>query len=135
MNGDDTKASNLKAPLRSARTKKNVQMGPDSTGQNSSRAKFHSKAELQRTQTNVRNNKGGGDDLKGGDALNSAPSADTNQITGSSPKTHEAAEPRQGQQRKQQVTNEDTSGNVKVFCRFRPLNKRELATTGNKICC
>lgn len=57
-------------------------------------------------------------------------------MTGSSPKTHEVAEPRPGQQQqRKQPVNEDTSGNVKVFCRFRPLNKRELATTGNKICC
>jgi kinesin family protein 5 len=27
------------------------------------------------------------------------------------------------------------SGNVRVFCRFRPLNQRELGTTGHKICC
>ena len=28
----------------------------------------------------------------------------------------------------------ETSGNVKVFCRFRPLNERELETTGENLC-
>lgn len=28
----------------------------------------------------------------------------------------------------------DSGGNVRVFCRFRPLNKREIATTENQLC-
>ena len=28
----------------------------------------------------------------------------------------------------------ESSGNVKVFCRFRPLNERELETTGETLC-
>jgi hypothetical protein len=28
----------------------------------------------------------------------------------------------------------ESSGNVKVFCRFRPLNERELETTGENLC-
>ena len=28
----------------------------------------------------------------------------------------------------------EAGGNVKVFCRFRPLNPRELATTENELC-
>lgn len=30
---------------------------------------------------------------------------------------------------------DNQNGNVKVYCRFRPLNERELKTTGAKICC
>ena len=66
--------------------------------------------------------------------MNSAPSADTKLLPGSSPKTHEAPEPKPTQS-KAQTQKEDTSGNVKVFCRFRPLNQRELNTTGSKMCC
>jgi hypothetical protein len=29
---------------------------------------------------------------------------------------------------------DNSAGNVKVFCRFRPLNKRELATTESETC-
>ena len=29
---------------------------------------------------------------------------------------------------------EVVTGNVKVFCRFRPLNKRELSTAENELC-
>lgn len=30
---------------------------------------------------------------------------------------------------------DDNSGNVKVMCRFRPLNSNELSREGDKICC
>ena len=33
-----------------------------------------------------------------------------------------------------QPTKLSGDGNVKVFCRFRPLNERELDTTGNELC-
>ena len=33
-----------------------------------------------------------------------------------------------------QPTKVDGGGNVKVFCRFRPLNARELDTTGTETC-
>ena len=32
------------------------------------------------------------------------------------------------------ATKEVRTGNVKVFCRFRPLNQRELETTDEKLC-
>ena len=32
------------------------------------------------------------------------------------------------------TTKEVVTGNVKVFCRFRPLNQRELETTDNQLC-
>lgn len=35
----------------------------------------------------------------------------------------------------QAQTKDSNTGNVKVFCRFRPLNQRELNTTGAKTCC
>ena len=33
-----------------------------------------------------------------------------------------------------QPTQVNDGGNVRVFCRFRPLNERELNTTGNELC-
>lgn len=38
-------------------------------------------------------------------------------------------------QRQQLAVKESSTGNVKVYCRFRPLNSRELATAGHKVCC
>ena len=44
-------------------------------------------------------------------------------------------EPQSSSQRTQVNSKENQTGNVKVYCRFRPLNQRELTTTGNKTCC
>ena len=54
-------------------------------------------------------------------------SANTGQASGPSPGFTSFLKP-------PTTTKEVVTGNVKVFCRFRPLNQRELETTDNQLC-
>jgi len=71
--------------------------------------------------------------------IDSAPAAECKQISESPQKRFEPQEPQSASTKPSttspaQYKPDSSAGNVKVFCRFRPLNQRELSTTGQNIC-
>lgn len=75
-------------------------------------------------------------DYKKGETMDPAPPIEA-RVTAASPfkKEDYGVEPQSATQRAAYAYKDSQNGNVKVYCRFRPLNERELSTTGQKTCC